>query len=150
ERRMASQLGAAGAVGVASGTDALVLGLLALGVTPGDAVITVSHTAGPTVAAIRMTGGVPVLIDVDPENLCLDPAALEAAIGPRTKVILVVHLYGHPADLDAIGAVAARHGIPVLEDCAQAQGATFAGRQVGAIGAIGCFSFYPTKNLGAL
>lgn len=150
ERRMASQLGAAGTVGVASGTDALVLGLLALGVTPGDEVITVSHTAGPTVAAIRMTGAVPVLIDIDLENFCLDPAALEAAIGPRTKAILPVHLYGHPADLDGIGAVAARHGIPVLEDCAQAQGATFAGRQVGAIGAVGCFSFYPTKNLGAL
>jgi dTDP-4-amino-4,6-dideoxygalactose transaminase len=150
ERRIAGELGAAGAVGVASGTDALALGLLGLGVNPGDEVITVSHTAGPTVAAIRMIGAVPVLVDVEAETYCLDPAVLEAAIGPRTKAILPVHLYGHPADLDGIGAIAARAGIPVMEDCAQAHGATYAGRQVGAIGAVGCFSFYPTKNLGAL
>lgn len=150
ERRMAQRLGVAGTVGVGSGTDALVLGLLAVGVEPGQEVITVSHTAGPTVAAVHMAGAVPVLVDIEADTYCLDPLRLESAIGPRTKAILPVHLYGHPAALDAICAIAARHGLAVVEDCAQAHDATIGGRAVGAIGDVGCFSFYPTKNLGAI
>jgi dTDP-4-amino-4,6-dideoxygalactose transaminase len=150
EQEMAGRLGVQGTVGVSSGTDALVLALLALGVGSGDEVITVSHTAGPTVAAIKMINAIPVLIDVDSESYCLDPKGLDAAIGPRTKAILAVHLYGHPADLDAICAFSRRHGVQVVEDCAQAQGALYADKPVGSIGDAGCFSFYPTKNLGAL
>jgi len=150
ERRIAARVGAAGAVGVASGTDALVLALLAAGVSPGDEVISVSHTAGPTVAAIRMAGAVPVLIDVESKTLCLDPDALESAIGPRVRAVLPVHLYGCPADMERICAIADRAGIAVIEDCAQAQEAAVSGRQVGSIGVAGCFSFYPTKNLGAV
>jgi dTDP-4-amino-4,6-dideoxygalactose transaminase len=136
------------AIGVASGTDALVIALLGLGVTPGDEVITVSHTAGPTVAAIRMIGAIPVLVDIEPDSYCLDPAALAAAIGPRTRAILAVHLYGNMARMDAIRAAAP--GIPVIEDCAQAQGASLDNRPAGSMGDAACFSFFPTKNLGAL
>jgi dTDP-4-amino-4,6-dideoxygalactose transaminase len=150
EEAMAARLGLPGTVGVASGTDALVLALLALGVGPGHEVITVSHTAGPTVAAIRIVGATPVLVDVAPDTLCLDPAALEAAVGPLTKAIIAVHLYGHPAALDDIAGCARRHGIALVEDCAQAQEATLDARAVGSIGDAGCFSFYPTKNLGAI
>jgi dTDP-3-amino-2,3,6-trideoxy-4-keto-D-glucose/dTDP-3-amino-3,4,6-trideoxy-alpha-D-glucose/dTDP-2,6-dideoxy-D-kanosamine transaminase len=150
EAAMAKRIGVPDTVGVASGTDALVLSLLALAVGPGDEVITVSHTAGPTVAAIQMVGAVPVLIDVEADTYCLDAGKLEAAIGPRTKAVIVVHLYGHAADLDRIGAIANKRKIPVVEDCAQALGATIRGRAVGAIGDLGCFSFYPTKNLSAL
>jgi len=150
EELMAERLGVPGAVGVASGTDALVLALVALGIGAGDEVITVSHTAGPTVAAIRMVGAVPVLVEVDPETFCLDPKALAAAVAPRTKAVIAVHLYGHPAALDDIVAVARAHGIVVIEDCAQAQEATVNGAMVGSIGDVSCFSFYPTKNLGAI
>ena len=150
EHRLSARLGAAGAVGVGSGTEALALGLLAVGVSPGDEVVTVSHTAGATVAAIRMIGAVPVLIDIDEASYCMDPRRLESAITSRTKAILPVHLYGHPADLVSIGAIAQRHNVPVVEDCAQAQEATIEGRAVGSIGQAGCFSFYPTKNLGAI
>lgn len=137
-------------VGVGSGTDALVLSLIALGIGLGDEVVTVSHTAGPSVAAILVTGATPVLVDVDEETFCICPRAVEAAIGPRTKAILVVHLYGHPAEMDGIIAIAAKREIAVVEDCAQAQGARHRDRAVGTIGAAGCFSFYPTKNLGAI
>lgn len=150
EAELARQLRVAGAIGVGCGTDALVLALLAAGVSPGDEVITVSHTAGATVAAIRMIGAVAVLIDIEPATYCMDPQRLEAAIGPRTRAILPVHLYGHPADLGSITAIARRHGVPVIEDCAQAQEARIGDRPVGAIGDLGCFSFYPTKNLGAI
>jgi dTDP-3-amino-3,4,6-trideoxy-alpha-D-glucose transaminase len=150
ERALSTQLGVTGAVGVGSGTDALVLALLALEVGPGDEVITVSHTAGPTVAAINMTGATPVLVDIEPSTYCLDPAALEAAVSPRTRAILPVHLYGHPADLPRICEFAHGRGIAVIEDCAQAQHATISGRMVGSFGELGCFSFYPTKNLGAI
>ena len=150
EQALAARLGTPGTVGVGCGTDALVLGLLAVGVGAGDEVVTVSHTAGATAAAIRMIGAVPVLIDIVGDTYCMDAGKLEAAIGPRTKAILPVHLYGHPADLSAIGAVARRSGIPIVEDCAQAQEALFDGRPVGGIGDMGCFSFYPTKTLGAL
>jgi dTDP-4-amino-4,6-dideoxygalactose transaminase len=150
EREFAARLGVGGVVGVASGTDALALTLQALNVGAGDEVITVSHTAGATVAAIRMTGAIPVLIDVEPATYCMDPAKLELAYSPRTKAIVPVHLYGHPADMTPIIEFSRRHGIAVVEDCAQAQEATIEGRLVGSIGAASCFSFFPTKNLGAI
>jgi dTDP-4-amino-4,6-dideoxygalactose transaminase len=150
EQALASRLGTSGSVGVGCGTDALVLGLLAAGVGPGDEVVTVSHTAGATVAAIQMIGAVPVLVDIAPDTYCMDAHQLEGAIGPRSRAILPVHLYGHPADVSGIGALARRFDIPVVEDCAQAQDATVDGRPVGTIGDVGCFSFYPTKMLGAL
>jgi dTDP-4-amino-4,6-dideoxygalactose transaminase len=150
ERSFARSIGAADAVGVASGTDALALALLALGIGSGDEVITVSHTAGPTVAAIRMVRAIPVLVDIEPGTYCLDPGTLEAAVGARTRAIIPVHLYGCPADMDRIAARARDRDIAVIEDCAQAVGATIGGRQVGSIGDSGCFSFYPTKNLGAI
>lgn len=137
-------------VGVASGTDALQLALMACEIGPGDEVITVSHTAVATATAITLAGGVPVFVDIDPTTYTMDPAALEAAITPRTKAVIPVHLYGQPAAMDAILDVARRHGLRVIEDCAQAHGARFGGRAVGTLGDLGCFSFYPTKNLGAM
>lgn len=150
EREFADYVGAAEAVAVGSGTSAIVIALRALGIGPGDEVITVSHTAAATVGAVRETGAAARLVDVDQESLLIDPGKIEARIGPRTRAILPVHLYGRPAAMHAIGKIAARHGLAVVEDCAQAHGARIAGRHVGAFGAIGCFSFYPTKNLGAL
>lgn len=149
EREFAAFCGAAECVGVNSGTDALALALAAVGVGPGDEVITVTHTAVATVAAIAMLGATPVLVDVEAETLTMDPAAAARAITPRTRAIVPVHLYGHPADLDPVLAAAGAAGIPVIEDCAQAHGATYKGRPVGTLGSLGCFSFYPTKNLGA-
>jgi dTDP-4-amino-4,6-dideoxygalactose transaminase len=148
EKALAASVGAADAIGVASGTDALVLAMLGAGVGPGDEVITVSHTAGPTVAAIHMVGAVPVLVDIDESTYCLSPAVVQAALSPKTKAIIAVHLYGHPADIAAIRAAAP--GVSVIEDCAQAQGALSHGRPVGGLGDAACFSFYPTKNLGAI
>jgi dTDP-4-amino-4,6-dideoxygalactose transaminase len=150
EQSFAAYCQAAHGIGVNSGTDALVLTLKALDIGPGDEVVTVSHTALATVSAVLTAGATPVLVDIDPIYYTLDPATLDAAITPRTKAIVPVHLYGQAADMDAILAVAARHGIPVIEDCAQATGATYQGRRVGSIGDAGCFSFYPTKNLGAI
>jgi dTDP-4-amino-4,6-dideoxygalactose transaminase len=150
EGQMAKRYGVAGAIGVGSGTDALILALKSLGVGRGDEVVTVSHTAGPTVAAICALDATPVLVDIDEETYCIDPGTLEAACGEKTKAILVVHLYGHPADMDKICAFANSRHIPVIEDCAQAQEATSGGRFVGSIGLLSCFSFYPTKNLGAI
>lgn len=137
-------------VGVNSGTDALHLALRACGIGPGDEVITVSHTAVATVAAIRLTGATPVLVDVTPETYTIDPAAVAMAITPKTKAIIPVHLYGHPAPLAPILALGRQYGIPVIEDCAQAHGARYHGDRVGTLGDLACFSFYPTKNLGAL
>lgn len=148
EQSFAAYSQAAHGIGVNSGTDALVLTLKAFDIGPGDEVVTVSHTALATVSAVLTVGATPVLVDIDPIYYTLDPAALEAAITPRTKAIIPVHLYGQAADMDAILAVA--HGIPVIEDCAQATGAMYRGRRVGSIGDAGCFSFYPTKNLGAI
>jgi dTDP-4-amino-4,6-dideoxygalactose transaminase len=128
----------------------LVLALLALGIGPGDEVITVSHTSGATVAAIQMIGAISVLVDVRDDTCCMDPKAIDAAIGPRTKAVLPVHLYGHPADILEMCASSHKTGIPVVEDCAQAQDASIDGRPVGTFGQAGCFSFYPTKTLGAL
>jgi dTDP-4-amino-4,6-dideoxygalactose transaminase len=148
ETAMAASLDVRDVIGVASGTDALVLALLGLGVESGDEVITVSHTAGATVAALRMIGATPVLVDVCADTYCLAPDSLASALSPKTKAIVAVHLYGHPADIGAIREAAP--GIPVVEDCAQAQGALLAGRPVGSLADLACFSFYPTKNLGAL
>jgi dTDP-4-amino-4,6-dideoxygalactose transaminase len=150
ERAFAAYCRCDHAVGVGSGTDALILALKALGVGSGDEVITVSHTAVATVAAILATGATPVLIDVDEVFLTLDPVALDAAVTARTKAVIAVHLYGQSADLDAVMAFAKRRGLAVIEDCAQAAGGRHRGRPVGSIGDIGCFSFYPTKNLGAI
>jgi dTDP-4-amino-4,6-dideoxygalactose transaminase len=137
------------AVGVASGTAAIHLVLSALGVGAGDEVITVPHTFIATVEPIVWLGAKPVFVDVDPEYFTLDPEKLEAAITSRTKAIIPVHLYGQPADMEAIRQIAARHGIPVVEDAAQAQGAAYKGRRAGTLGVAGCFSFYPGKNLGS-
>jgi len=150
EEALAAAIGVKAAVGVGSGTDALVLALAGAGIGAGDEVITVSHTAGPTVAAIRMTGAIPVLIDVEEGSYCMDPRKIDAAIGPHTRAIIAVHLYGHPADMAAINGIARSRGILVIEDCAQAQGAAIGERQVGAFGDVACFSFYPTKGLGAI
>lgn len=138
------------AVGVNSGTDALHLALRACDVGPGDEVITVSHTAVATAAAVALTGARPVFVDIDPATYTLDPAQLAAHISPRTKAIIPVHLYGQPADLGPLLEVAQAAQVRVIEDCAQAHGARYRGRPVGTWGDLGCFSFYPTKNLGAV
>lgn len=150
EDEFAGYLGVDFVIGVASGTDAVMLALRACGIGPGDEVITVSHTAVATVAAIELCDAVPRLVDVAPDTLTLDPAALRAAIGPATKAVIPVHLYGCPADMDAILAIAREHGLAVIEDCAQAHGARHGGRKVGTMGDAAAFSFYPTKNLGAV
>ncbi|MBY2912131.1 DegT/DnrJ/EryC1/StrS family aminotransferase [Rhizobium leguminosarum] len=137
------------AIAVNTGTSALHLALLAAGVGPGDEVITVPFTFVATVSAICYTGARPVFVDVEPVTLTMDPAEVEAKITPRTKAIVPVHLYGQMADMDAIKAIAERHGIPVIEDACQAHGAQYKGHHAGSIGLSGCFSFYPGKNLGA-
>nr|CRH05105.1 putative DegT/DnrJ/EryC1/StrS family aminotransferase [Candidatus Magnetococcus massalia] len=141
--------GAEQAIATSSGTSALQLALSALGVGPGDEVITTPLTFVATVAAILYCGAKPVLVDVDPATWNLDPNKLEAAVTPKTKVILPVHLHGQMAQMDAIMEIAAKHGISVVEDAAQAHGATFHDHPAGSMGALGCFSFYPGKNLGA-
>ena len=149
EREFAAYCGAAHGVAVNSGTSALHMALLAAGVGPGDEVITVPFTFVATVAAIDYAGARAVFVDVSDESLTLDPVRLEAAITGRTKAIIPVHIYGQPADMDPIRAVAARHGLIVIEDAAQAHGAQYGGRPVGSLGDLACFSFYPSKNLGA-
>lgn len=148
ELEFAAFVGAKHAVSCNSGTDALILALRAMGVGLWDEVITVPNTAIPTVAAIRAVGATPVLADVDPVTYTMNPDLLPAAISDRTKAIIPVHLYGQPANMLEIMKIAYRFDVPVIEDCAQAAGAMIAGRQVGAYGVMGCFSFYPTKNLG--
>jgi dTDP-4-amino-4,6-dideoxygalactose transaminase len=150
ERAFADYCGVPHSVGTASGTDSLILALRSLNIGPGDEVITVSHTALATVAAIVASGATPVLVDVDVASYTIDPAHIEKAISGSTKAIIVVHLYGQPADLGVINAIARRRGIHLIEDCAQAAGARYRGRHVGSFGDLGCFSFYPTKNLGAV
>jgi dTDP-4-amino-4,6-dideoxygalactose transaminase len=137
------------AIGVNSGTSAIHLSLLAAGVGQGDEVITVPFTFVATAAAIEYAGAKPVFVDVEPGYWTMDPKALEAALTPRTKAIMPVHLYGQPADMDPIMAFAHRHGLVVIEDACQAHGAEYKGHRCGSIGDIGCFSFYPGKNLGA-
>ena len=150
ETEFAAACQTAHAVGVGTGTDALALALRALGVGPGDEVVTAPLSAAYSALAIMMTGARPVFADIHPDRLTLDPAAVAAAVTPRTKAILPVHLYGQSADMPAIMAVADRHSLLVVEDCCQAHLATCAGRPVGSFGAAAAYSFYPTKNLGAL
>jgi dTDP-4-amino-4,6-dideoxygalactose transaminase len=149
ERDFAAYCHASDAIGVNSGTSALHLALLAAGVGAGDEVITVPFTFVATVAAIEYAGARPVLVDVEPDYWTMDPGALEAAITPRTKAIIPVHLYGQPADMDPILAIARKHGLVVIEDACQAHGSEYKGRRCGSMGQLACFSFYPGKNLGA-
>lgn len=154
EKEWAQYLGVNQAIGVANGTDALELALRALEIGPGDLVVTASNTAVATVAAIELAGAAPLLVDVDPETLTLSPARLEQALecnrDRRIKAVIPVHLYGQPALIAEIVALAANHGVAVIEDCAQAHGAIVDGRKVGTFGIAAAFSFYPTKNLAAL
>jgi dTDP-4-amino-4,6-dideoxygalactose transaminase len=149
EQEFAAYCQAAHAVAVNSGTSALHLSLIAAGVGPGDEVITVPFTFIATAAAVSYAGGRPVFVDVEPRSLNMDPARLEAAITDRTRAIIPVHLYGQPADMGPILEIARRRGLTVIEDAAQAHGALYGERPVGSIGHLGCFSFYPSKNLGA-
>jgi dTDP-4-amino-4,6-dideoxygalactose transaminase len=150
EKEFAAYCGAEAACGVANGTDALTVCLRAYGVGPGDEVVTVANTFIGTGEAIFLNGARPVFVDVDPVSYTMDPGLLEKAITPRTKLVVPVHLYGHPADMRAIVEIASRHGLPVLEDAAQAHGAEEDGRRVGTLGHAATFSFYPAKNLGAV
>jgi dTDP-4-amino-4,6-dideoxygalactose transaminase len=149
EQQFAAAAGASFAIGVGNGTDALMLTLRALGIGPGDEVITTPLSAAYTALAVTMAGARPVFADIDPSRLTIDPECIAEAIGPRTRAILPVHLYGQPADMAAIERVASAHHLPIVEDCCQAHLATVGGRAVGTIGVAGAFSFYPTKNLGA-
>jgi len=160
EEEFAAYIGVRHAIGAASGTDALELALRACGIGHGDAVITVSHTAVATVAAIELAGATPVLVDIDPATYTMDPGSLESTLTElmrrpspsvgRPKAIIPVHLYGHPADMPAIMSIAQRYDLAVIEDCAQSHGAVLGGGKTGAWGRMSAFSFYPTKNLGAL
>ncbi len=152
EREFADFLGIGHAVGVGSGTDAIHLGLRVLGIGAGDTVVTVAHTAVATVTAIELSGAEPLFVDIDPDTYTMDPALLEAAIlsGANVKAVVPVHLYGHPANMPAIMEIARRHGLAVIEDCAQCHGALCHGRMTGTWGDLAAFSFYPTKNLGAI
>lgn len=149
EKGFADYIGAQHAIGVGSGTEALHLALLALGMGPGDEVITVPNTAVATVAAIELAGARPVLVDVRADSMTMDPKVVEKAITPRTRALIPVHLFGQAADLDPLVEIARKHNLALLEDCAQAHGATYRGRRVGSIGDMAAFSFYPTKNLAA-
>lgn len=149
EREFAEYCGAAHCVGVASGADALHLALRALGIGPGDEVITAANTFIATVNAITLAGATPVLVDTVRPYHTLDPELVEAAVTPRTKAVIPVHLYGHMADMDAVAGIAARHNLLIVEDAAQAHGAERRGRRAGSFGVCGCFSFYPGKNLGS-
>ncbi len=149
ERELAAYLGCGYAVGLNSGTDALHLALRALDIGPGDEVITTPFTFVATTEAIGIVGATPVFADIDPQRFTIDPKAIEAAITPRTRAILPVHLYGFPAPMHEILAIAQRYGLAVVEDCAQAIGATIEGRHVGTFGDAAAFSFFPSKNLGA-
>ncbi len=149
EQEFAAYCRAAQGVGVNTGTSALHLALLAAGVGRGDEVITVPFTFVATVSAIDYTGATPVFVDIDPQTFTMDAAQLEAAITPKTKAIIPVHLYGQCADMDPILEIAKRHGLVVIEDACQAHGAEYKGRRAGSMGDMGCFSFYPGKNLGA-
>jgi len=149
EQDFAAYCGTSECIALNSGTSALHLALLAAGVGPGDEVITVPFTFVASIAAVLYAGARPVLVDIDPRSFTMDPAAIEAAITPRTKAILPVHLYGQSADMDPIMEIAGKHGLIVIEDAAQAHGAKYKGRPVGSIGDMACFSFYPGKNLGA-
>jgi dTDP-4-amino-4,6-dideoxygalactose transaminase len=150
EQEFAHYIGVKFGIGVSSGTEALYIALKACGVDKGDEVITVSHTAVATVVAIELCGARPVLVDIEPSYFTLDPAKLKKAISHKTKAIIPVHLYGQAVDLKPILKIAQRYGVKVIEDCAQAHGTGYMGKKVGSWGDVGCFSFYPTKNLGAI
>lgn len=150
EQEFADFIGTSSAIGVANGTDALELALRALDIGAGDEVITVSHTAVATVAAIEAAGAVPVLVDVDQDFYTLDPSQLAEVLSARTRAVIAVHIYGQPADLDAIGKFCKQHGLALIEDVSQAHGGKWKGKRLGSIGDIACFSCYPTKNLGAI
>ncbi|MBI3132243.1 MAG: DegT/DnrJ/EryC1/StrS family aminotransferase [Acidobacteria bacterium] len=149
EKELAAKLGVKHAIGCNSGTDALYIALRALNLGPGDEVITSSFTFFATAEAISHVGATPVFVDIQADSMNLDLSKIEAAITPRTKAIIPVHLFGRPVDLDGLMAIAKKHGLKVVEDCAQSFGATWNGTQTGVTGEIGCFSFFPTKNLGA-
>jgi dTDP-4-amino-4,6-dideoxygalactose transaminase len=149
EAEVAALCGVRHGVGVASGTDALALSLRALGVGPGDEVITPAFSFVASASTIVHVGAIPVFVDIDLDTYALDPEPVERALSPRTRAIVAVHLYGHPASMERLAGIAGHRGIALVEDAAQAIGASFAGRPVGGWGAVGCFSFYPTKNLGA-
>lgn len=150
ETEFAEYLGVDHCIGAASGTDALQLALMGIGVKPGDEVITAANTCVPTVSAILSAAATPRLADVDPEHLTIDPASVEQFITAKTRAIVPVHVYGHPCDMDALKRIADSNGIAIVEDCAQAHGSRHCGRSCGTMGAAAAFSFYPTKNLGAL
>lgn len=149
EKKVAALSDCRFAVGVSSGTDALLAALMALGIGQGDEVVTTPFTFFATAGCIARVGALPVFVDIDPRTFNIDPSRIEAAITPRTRAIMPVHLFGQMCDMDPIMEIANRHGIPVIEDAAQAISATYKGRKAGSMGAIGCFSFFPSKNLGA-
>jgi dTDP-4-amino-4,6-dideoxygalactose transaminase len=149
EQKIARYHGMPEAIGVASGTDALHLAVEALGIGEGDEVITTPFTFFATAEAIFYTGATPVFVDVEPDTMNIDPAKIEEKITERTKAILPVHIFGHPADMDAICGIAKKHDLMIIEDCAQSFGAEIHGKKTGSFGDAGCFSFYPSKNLGA-
>jgi len=150
EIEFSEYIGANYAIGVGSGTEALHLALKSCGIEKGDEVITISHTAVATIAAIELAGAKPIFVDIEPSTFTMDPNSLKSVITPSAKAIIPVHLYGHPAQMDNICEIARQNGLRVIEDCAQAHGATIDGKRVGSFGDMGCFSFYPTKNLGAV
>jgi len=149
ENEFAKFCGAQYAIGVGNGTDALWASLVALGIGAGDEVITTPNTFIATAEAISLSGATPIFVDIDEQTHNINPALIEAAITPKTKAIIPVHLFGQPADMDPIMAIAEKHGLKVVEDACQAHGAEYKGKKAGSIGAVGCFSFYPGKNLGA-
>lgn len=149
ETAAAGYLGVKHAIGCASGTDALQVAMMALGIQPGDEIITTPFTFVATTETIVLLGAKPVYVDIEPKTFNIDPRLIEAAITKKTKAIIPVHLYGQPADMDAIMQVARKHGLPVIEDAAQAMGSEYKGRKVGGFGTIGAISFFPSKNLGA-
>jgi len=149
EKRIAAYQGSSEAIGVASGTDALHLSIEALGIGDGDEVITTPFTFFATAEAVLYTGATPVFVDIEPETMNLDPAKIESKITKRTKAIVPVHIFGHPADMEKILLIAKKYNLRVIEDCAQSFGAEIKGKKCGSFGDAGCFSFYPSKNLGA-
>lgn len=149
EKKIAEYHGVTEAVGVASGTDALHLSIEALGIGEGDEVITTPFTFFATAEAILYTGATPVFVDIEPETMNIDPGKIEAAVTKRTKAVLPVHIFGHPADMKKIASVAKKHKLKIIEDCAQSFGASVHGKKTGSLGDAGCFSFYPSKNLGS-
>lgn len=150
EKEFYNFIGSQFGVGVANGTDAITLCLKALGIGPGDEVITVSHTAVATVCAVDLTGAMPILVDIEKDYYTIDPSKIESAISKNTKAIIPVHIYGQSAELDSILNIAKKHNLFIIEDCAQAHGGKYNGKTLGSIGDLSAFSFYPTKNLGAL